>query len=415
MLDDLTHPVQVPIEGPHAADKSGELRVVHCLKDPTEIIHRWPAKDQPFGFTNDEGRRTQRAHSYHVYTIPISAKLTARWRVMFRTAVLLVLAVASPAQVVSPPQPDSDPSEFIAKYRKELEAKPNSSLAHFQIGEILLEQKDYQPAANEFREALNGDLQPDWVQQLSHARLGEIFEASGQHDRALNELRLSARGVSRLKEPIERVPADYTEEAWMAELEGTVIVSGVIGDNGYATDLRVEQPLGLGLDEKAMESVAQWLFERGPSRPGAEPTRDRFAVDFTFPSKQSRWHLIWADFRPPEGASRPAVSSVKYPAGAGLLTGDAIEEGRVLGAVGRPATVTLSFEVDELGIPVHFQVVNSSEKVWENEAIAVVSEWRFKPGAKQERTIPVSGMVQLVWGARNLSARSIAAWRAAAP
>src|SRR5690348_16140245 len=104
--------------------------------------------------------------------------------------------------------------------------------------------------------------------------------------------------------PVERTPVDYTDEARLAELEGTVWLTGVIGDDGLARNLHVESSLGLGLDEKAVESVRQWLFQPGDAR-----TPREIPVDFVLPSKQSRWHLIRASFQPPEGASRPAFRS----------------------------------------------------------------------------------------------------------
>ncbi|MGD1095713.1 MAG: hypothetical protein ABSB35_27430 [Bryobacteraceae bacterium] len=71
-------------------------------------------------------------------------------------------------------------------------ANRNSSLAHYQLGEKFLLEHNLQPAANEFREALTGDLQPSWTEVWSHINLGKIFDASNQHDRAINEYRLAA-------------------------------------------------------------------------------------------------------------------------------------------------------------------------------------------------------------------------------
>jgi hypothetical protein len=48
-------------------------------------------------------------------------------------------------------------------YRQELSANPKSSLVRFRLAECLFKIKDRASAANEFREALNGDLQPSWT------------------------------------------------------------------------------------------------------------------------------------------------------------------------------------------------------------------------------------------------------------
>src|SRR5438128_12564688 len=48
-------------------------------------------------------------------------------------------------------------SEAIKEYQQALEANRSASLAHFRIAEIFFKQNNYMAAANEFREALNGD------------------------------------------------------------------------------------------------------------------------------------------------------------------------------------------------------------------------------------------------------------------
>src|SRR5580658_2139826 len=106
---------------------------------------------------------------------------------------------------------------------------PRSSLAHYRLSEAYLQQKNYQSAANEFREALNGDLDPAWIEASSHLQLGKIFDASGQHDRALNEFRLAEQAAPSplaIAVPIQKTDPEYTEEARLAELEGTVVLSG---------------------------------------------------------------------------------------------------------------------------------------------------------------------------------------------
>jgi TonB family protein len=59
---------------------------------------------------------------------------------------------------------------------------------------------------------------------------------------------------------LDAPPPEYTDEARRAELEGAVAVSLVVGENGKARDLHVVRPLGLGLDEKAIEAVSRWRF-----------------------------------------------------------------------------------------------------------------------------------------------------------
>ena len=54
-----------------------------------------------------------------------------------------------------------DFAEALKEYQRALDVNRNSSLAHYRIGEVFFMQDNYQSAANAFREALNGDLEPE--------------------------------------------------------------------------------------------------------------------------------------------------------------------------------------------------------------------------------------------------------------
>lgn len=79
--------------------------------------------------------------------------------------------------------------EALKEYNKSLEASKNSSLAHYRIAEVFFLQRNYQSAANAYREALNGDGEPRWTEVWSHIQLGKIFDVTGQRERATNEYR----------------------------------------------------------------------------------------------------------------------------------------------------------------------------------------------------------------------------------
>lgn len=335
-------------------------------------------------------------------------------------------------------------SSAIQKYRDRIKAHPRGSLAHYQLGEIYILQKNYQSAANEFREALNGDLQPQWTEVWSHLRLADVFHLSGQYDRASNECHLAVltgddtagaqevadtclnREASQSQdlprtapaafrtrlmpigpEPVQQTEPEYSEEARAAGLEGTVFVQTAISADGTPFDLQVTSPLGFGLDEKAMDAIEQWRFAPPPL--GQVPSA-AVAVNFLLPSKLSRWHLVDTSFKPPDGASRPTFLTEPYPLGAGV-SDKAIDEGAVIAAIRRAATITLQFDVDEQGVPANFQVLAASAPVWENEAIAVVRNWRFTPGSKDGQPVPVPCTLDLVWGQKVWTAATLAQMR----
>jgi TonB family protein len=62
---------------------------------------------------------------------------------------------------------------------------------------------------------------------------------------------------------VYKVEPDYTEEARAAKLQGTVVLTVEVDPTGTATNIKVRRSLGLGLDEKAIESVKQWKFKPG--------------------------------------------------------------------------------------------------------------------------------------------------------
>jgi protein TonB len=56
---------------------------------------------------------------------------------------------------------------------------------------------------------------------------------------------------------------EYSDEAIAAQIEGDVELSITIGEDGVPRDLRLEKPLGYGLDERAIEYVGKWRFSPG--------------------------------------------------------------------------------------------------------------------------------------------------------
>jgi hypothetical protein len=77
----------------------------------------------------------------------------------------------------------------LVEYQKALDVNKTSSLASYRIGEIFFQQRNYQSAANSFRDSLRGDLDPKWTEVWSHIELGRIFDVTGQRERAVQEYR----------------------------------------------------------------------------------------------------------------------------------------------------------------------------------------------------------------------------------
>jgi tetratricopeptide (TPR) repeat protein len=79
--------------------------------------------------------------------------------------------------------------DAVGQYQKALAIQPNRPLAHFRMGEAFFYQKNYQAAANAFRECLQAVPEPSekWTEVWGHIYLGKIFDLLGQRERAVNE------------------------------------------------------------------------------------------------------------------------------------------------------------------------------------------------------------------------------------
>jgi tetratricopeptide (TPR) repeat protein len=104
-------------------------------------------------------------------------------------------------------------AEALKEYQRALDAQRASSLANYRIGEVFFMQDNYQSAANAFREALNGDLEPKWVEVWAHINLGKIFDTTGQRERARNEFQLALRTKDNTQGAQEEA-AKYIDQAY---------------------------------------------------------------------------------------------------------------------------------------------------------------------------------------------------------
>ena len=108
----------------------------------------------------------------------------------------------------------SEFAEALKEYQKAIDVRRNSSLAHYRIGELFFLQNNYQSAANEFRESLNGDLDPKWTEVWAHINLGKIFDITDQRDRAVNEYRQALRTKDNTQGALEEA-GKYVNEKYV--------------------------------------------------------------------------------------------------------------------------------------------------------------------------------------------------------
>jgi len=166
----------------------------------------------------------------------------------------------------------------------------------------------------------------------------------------------------------------YSEEARRAGLEGNVVLGLVVGSDGKPRNLRILRSLGLGLDERAIDAVSRWQFYPGTKDGQAVNLEAKIEVHFRLwgNTHLTHWSLAGISFKSPAGASRPQLVSAKRPSNPDS---------------GESASIWVSFDVDEKGVPANLHVEGSSDRKWERKMLEAVQHWRFSPGMKDGKAV----------------------------
>ena len=73
---------------------------------------------------------------------------------------------------------------------------------------------------------------------------------------------------------------NFSDEARKSKTQGIVLLMIVVGTDGKPSNIRVQQSLGMGLDEKAIEAVNHWRFR--PATFNGQPVATQIAVEVNF-------------------------------------------------------------------------------------------------------------------------------------
>jgi TonB family protein len=179
----------------------------------------------------------------------------------------------------------------------------------------------------------------------------------------------------------------YTAEARLAKLEGSVLLSLVVGADGQPRDVHVVRPLGLGLDEEAVENVRAWQFKPG-SKNGAPAEMMAYEEVFFRPQRTLwDWHVVRVAFQPPGEATRPVLIQTRFPP-----TVDVDEN----------ASITIAFDVGPQGVPANPRVIRASDARWGDELLAAIrAGWRFRPGTIDGHPATVPAWFEFVRGSHS--------------
>jgi TonB family protein len=116
------------------------------------------------------------------------------------------------------------------------------------------ESPDRISVVNLYRRFLNGNGRATEAETLA-------LPAAPAPQRNEDVYRIGA-GIQAPKLVVKEEPA-YTDEARIAKLDGTVALYVEIAPDGRARNIRVLKPLGLGLEDNAIDAVTRWRFEPG--------------------------------------------------------------------------------------------------------------------------------------------------------
>jgi len=80
--------------------------------------------------------------------------------------------------------------------------------------------------------------------------------------------------------PLTKSEPEYTEQARRAKYQGTVTLTLVINKQGKPAKVSVLKSLGMGLDEKAVESIQKWNFK--PGTKNGKPVAVQATIEVNF-------------------------------------------------------------------------------------------------------------------------------------
>ncbi len=158
--------------------------------------------------------------------------------------------------------------------------------------------ESYYRAALEIREKRVGPAHRDTILTLEHLarllhKLSRGDEAVDYEERARSYRRaelepadpielgtVASSGFSQPAMLLERTEPPYTDEARIANHEGSALLQADIDTEGNARNIVVLRHLGLGLDRNAVESVRQWRFR--PARQQGRKVASRVRLEIAF-------------------------------------------------------------------------------------------------------------------------------------
>ena len=214
---------------------------------------------------------------------------------------------------------------------------------------------------------------------LATGILLSIASTAGQEAEPVHK---AGNGVS-VPVVLSDVKPRYTPEAMRERVAGLVKLEGIVETDGSVSDVRVVSPLHPGLDESAVEAFKQWRFK--PGMKDGKPVRVQIDVEMTFTLRTPGPGLDSLDvFTPGPGVTAPVVLKEVKP--------EYTAKARDAGIQG---TVTLECVVLSDGWVGDTRVTKGLDPDLDRQAVQTLRRWRFKPGERQGKPVPVRVQVEM--------------------
>ncbi len=78
-------------------------------------------------------------------------------------------------------------AEAQQQFEAALKLDRSNSWVYYNLGLLYLEQRNWQPALDNFDASLNGTLKPSWIEVWAHIKKGNAYDAKGERTRAVSE------------------------------------------------------------------------------------------------------------------------------------------------------------------------------------------------------------------------------------
>ncbi len=187
---------------------------------------------------------------------------------------------------------------------------------------------------------------------------------------------------------LNQVAPAYTPEAQAAGLQGSVVLYLEVSAAGELEAAHVIQSLGMGLDQKALEAVAQWRF--APAKKAGVPVRVVQSGEVRFRlSTAKSWEIRRGLYQVGQGEVDHR-SRFSEPVLAQYISPDpktCVSDGRV---------AVVNFDITKTGRVRKAKLAVGKGEAAGSSALHAVSGWIFQPGTENGKPATGTGVVELV-------------------